>query len=176
VSRVDPAVVDARTLAASETRPRTTAGVVTFVAVVILLVLVATRAVPHPVGPARTFSKYEGKAVTTAEGALSEVRTVALGARAFHDGHAFRPYTATLVSGSEDGVSKLQGTFDSIQPPDARADHLQRELDALLSDSLDHVRDVRVAVRRGARPGLPALIAPLDADGRKLEAFVSRHQ
>jgi hypothetical protein len=45
--------------------------------------------VSHPVGPARTFSKYEGKAVTTAEGALSSVETARLAVQVGASGKTF---------------------------------------------------------------------------------------
>ena len=56
-----------------------------------LLCVAGTACVSHPVGPARSFSKYEGKAVTTAESALSSVETVRLAARAGTERHVFGP-------------------------------------------------------------------------------------
>ena len=53
------------------------AGVLTLLAVFLLIGLFAWRMVPHPIGPARTFGKYEGKAVTTAKAAESEVQATA---------------------------------------------------------------------------------------------------
>lgn len=142
----------------------------------VLLVVFATRCLPHPVGPARTFGKYEGKATTTAESALSNVATVQLAARTASEGRAFGPYLSVLVSDAEEAISGLQGTFVSIQPPGSRADDLQRELDQLLSDGLDHVRDVRVAVRRGELSDLAQQAGPLEDDRQKLESFTERHQ
>src|SRR5204863_1068824 len=79
---------------------------------------------PHPVGPARTFDKYEGKAVTTAESALSAVQTVRLLIETSDRGHGFGPYLSVSVSDQEESLSGVQGTFVSIQPPNAKADAL----------------------------------------------------
>ena len=151
-------------------------GAVAIVATVALLLVLATRLVPHPVGPARTFDKYRGKAVTTAKSALSSVATVRLAARAGSRDRAFGPYLSVLISDAEASISGVQGTFDSIQPPDERADGLARELDQVLSDALEHVRDVRFAVRRGELPDLAKTAAPLADDVRKLQRFQEQHR
>jgi hypothetical protein len=132
--------------------------------------------VPHPVGPARTFGKYEGKAVTTAESALSSVQTVRLVADAATKGNTLGPYTAVLTSEQEDALAGVQGTFNSIQPPTAEADHLRDTLNAILTPALDHVSAVRIAARRGQLLRLGAVAAPLKADTRALEAFIVAHQ
>ena len=138
----------------------------------VLALVSATACVPHPVGPARTFGKFEGKAVTTAESALSAVQTVRLAAASSSRGNAVGPYLSVLISELEETVAGVQGTFDSIQPPDDRADDLRDELDELLSDALDHVTDVRLAVRRGQLRTLAEVAQPLDDDLEKLSAFV----
>ena len=169
--RVDPAEVDASTADPAIRRASGRRSVAVLVGIVLLLFLLATRVVPHPVGPARTFDKYQGKAVTTAESALSNVRTAAMVARAHRAGDAFGPYTAVVLGDAEEGVSGLQSTFDSIQPPDETADVVADELDALLVSASDHVRSVRVSVRRGQQASDEQL-ADLDRDADDLEAFV----
>jgi hypothetical protein len=132
--------------------------------------------VAHPVGPARTFSKYEGKAVSSAEAAQSSVATVQLVASTAAAGKAFGPYTVVSVSEQEEGLSAVEGTFASIQPPDQRADALRDELGAILSSALDHVADVRIAARRGHLDELDRVAAPLEDDAAALDAFVARHR
>ena len=151
-------------------------GLVVIVVTVAALGLLATRCVPHPLGPARTFGKYEGKAVTTAKSVLSNVATVRLAAHNSSRDRAFGPYLSVLISDAEEAVSGTQGTFDAIEPPDERADKLQQELDQLVSDALDHIRDVRIATRRGELSQLADEAKPLDDDARKLEHFTERHQ
>jgi hypothetical protein len=130
---------------------------------------------PHPVGPARTFADYEGKAVTTAEAARSSVETARLAAEAGGDDHAFGPYLSVLLSDQEAGLSGVQGTFASVQPPDGRADDLGAELDELLGRALDDLVAVRIAVRRGQLDGLAALAEPLATDSADLAAFIEAH-
>ncbi len=132
--------------------------------------------VSHPVGPARTYGKYESKARTSAKSVLSAVETVRLVSDAAAHGNTFGPYASVLVSEQEEAVSAVQGTFDSIQPPDDRADHLRDDLDAVLNDALDHIGDVRVAVRRGELEGLAKIAQPLADDSAKLNQFLDTHQ
>ena len=134
--------------------------------------VMGVRCLPHPVGPARTFTTYEDKARTTAEAALSHVATVRLAAHNAADGRLFGPYFATLVSDAEEALSGLEGTFASIQPPDGQADAVLDELGALLGDALDHVREVRIAARRGN----PVDVRGLDEDARLLAEFTDRHR
>ena len=131
--------------------------------------------VAHPVGPARTYPTYEAKAVTSAEAAQSSVATVQLVASTAAAGKAFGPYTVVSVSEQEEGLSAVEGTFASIQPPDRRADALRDELSAILTSAVDHVADVRIAARRGDLADLDRVAAPLRGDAAALDAFVARH-
>lgn len=140
------------------------------------LVLLMAACSAHPVGPARTYDTFEGKAVTTAESALSAVETVRLAAAAGADGNATGPYLGQVVSDQEEALSSLQGTFGSIQPPEDRSDQLRTELDDLLSASLEHITDVRVAIRRGELAELGTTAHPLDADADALRSFVEDHR
>jgi hypothetical protein len=143
--------------------------------VLLLLALLAWRMVPHPVGPARTSDKYLGKAVTTARAAASDVATVILVADAASRRQAFGPYTALVVSDAEEAVTGVQGTFDSIQPPNAESDEVRTTLDALLSQAADDVADVRIAARRGSLTDLDRIAQPLTRDVRQLNRFVERN-
>jgi len=141
----------------------------------VTIVAATSACVAHPVGPARTFGKYESKARTTAESALSEVQTARLVARAAADGSAFGPYTGLVLSDAEESLGGLASTFGSIQPPDERADDVRDDLGAMLDDAEDHVADVRIAARRGQLADLADVAAPLDDDIDALESFLSEH-
>jgi hypothetical protein len=174
VSRVDAAQIAEM----SDTSPgsrNAMAGGGVVVTVFLLLALLAWRMVPHPIGAARTFDKYRGKAVTSAKAAESSAETVLLIARTASSGNAFGPYTSQVVTDAEERLSGVQGTFDSIQPPDTRATELGATLDTLLGDALEHVRDVRIAARRGELAQLQAIARPIESDVRKLEAFQEQH-
>jgi len=123
-----------------------------------------TMCVAHPVGPARTFGKYESKAKTTAKSVLSSAETVRLMATSASDGNAIGPYVSGVVSEAEDAANKAQDTFDSIQPPDEKADHLRDQVDDVFSSTTDHITDVRVAARRGQLDTLAEVARPLDQD------------
>ena len=140
------------------------------------LLLTASSCVAHPVGPARTFGKYEGKAVTTAEGVLSAVETARLVARTASAGNAFGPYVGAVSSEAEESASRLQGTFDSIQPPNAHADSLRDALDDVIGDAVAHLAALRIAVRRGELASAARTGAPLESDARRLNHFIERHQ
>jgi len=131
---------------------------------------------PHPVGPARTYDKYRGKAVTTAESALSAVETVRLAAGAAGRDRAFGPYTAVSVSEQEESVTGLSGTFGSIQPPGGRAVALRDALDDLLSRAVDGIATVRIAARQGRLDDVATEAAPLADVAAALRSFIEDHK
>ena len=131
---------------------------------------------PHPVGPARTYDKYRGKAVTTAESALSVAQTVQLIADAASKDNSFGPYTSVALSDQEDSINGLQGTFGSIQPPNPPATRLRNELDALLSRAVEGVTDVRIAARQGRLRELGDEAAPLGEVSDALQRFIEANQ
>jgi hypothetical protein len=141
-----------------------------------VVLVVGSGCVSHPVGPARTLSKYEGKAVTTAESAQSAVETVRLAAETGDAGDAFGSYLSILVSDQEEALSGLQGTFGSIQPPDDASVELRRDLDDLLATALTEVADVRIVVRRGQLDRLGSHLAALERSASNLEAFAEAHR
>jgi hypothetical protein len=149
---------------------------VVVVSAVVSLALGSAACVSHPVGPARTYGKYEGKAVTTAESVLSSVETVLLAAKTGSADHAFGPYLSVLISDTEEDVTGTQGTFESIQPPSAAGDHLRGELDQLLSDVSDHVAQVRIIARRGRIHDLADAAKDLEEDSQKLNDFIEAHK
>ena len=141
----------------------------------LVLTIVLSACVSHPVGPARTFGKYEGKARTTAESALSEVQTARLVAHTAARGSAFGPYTGLVLSDAEESLGGLASTFGSIQPPDARADKVRDDLRSIIGEAEEHVADVRIAARRGQLRTLTDVAAPLDDDIKALQSFLSAH-
>jgi hypothetical protein len=127
------------------------------------------------VGPARDFATYEGKAKESAEGVLSAVETARLSVLISTRNGAFAPYVSILLTEAEEDAGSIQATFDSIQPPDARSDALQEELDSLLADALATLTEVRIAARRTDLDGLPRLTLPLEGIAEDLDEFVTTH-
>ena len=140
-----------------------------------LAVATSSACVAHPVGPARTFAKYEGKAVTTAEGARSAVETALLVAETASRGNAFGPYASVMASEAEESATAVQGTFASIQPPNAKADALRAELDGILGAAVEHLAALRVAIRRGELRDARDTARPLRFGSRELKAFEDAH-
>jgi hypothetical protein len=128
------------------------------------------------VGPATTIAAYRGKAVHASDAALSEVETAVLTTRALLGGRVLQAYAETLISTSEASMSSVQGTFDSIQPPDSSAsDALRKDLDAILSSGASDLSDLRIAARREDRQQLATLSKQLGSVASKLQAFSKDH-
>ena len=138
----------------------------------VLLLGLPAACVAHPVGPARTLAKYDGKAATTARSALSVVETVRLVARAAAEGRVIGTYVDVVVSDAEESLDGLSGTFGSIQPPAGPADEVRDALTALLDEALGHVAEVRIASRRGDLAGLGRVAEPLAHDAEGLRRFI----
>ena len=128
------------------------------------------------VGPARTFDVYEGKAVATAEAARSAVESARIAATVASRDRATGQFASVALSEAEADASSAQGAFDSIQPPDARADRLRDEPGDIVADALDLLAQLRIAVRRGELTRLTEIARPLDGISRSLDAFIEAHQ
>ena len=137
-----------------------------------LLLVLPAACVAHPVGPARTVAKYEGKAATTAKSALSVVETVRLVVRAAAEGKVIGTYVDVVVTDAEESLDGLSGTFGSIQPPAERADRVREALAGILDDALGHVADVRIAARRGDLADVGRVAEPLAHDADVLRHFI----
>jgi hypothetical protein len=129
----------------------------------------------HPLTPARTFKAYERKATGTAQSVLSAVETASLTAKLASDHRLFGSYVSVLMSESESGVGGAQTTFDSIQPPDTRADHVRAELGDLMSRAADTLSTLRISARRGETSTLAVRAEPLTQLAKDLNAFIETH-
>jgi hypothetical protein len=136
------------------------------------VVVILTSCVDHPVGPTRSFESYTAKASSTAESALSAVETVRLLAQTAGRGDSFGAFASIAVSEQESALSRVRGTFESIQPPDDRAVELRGQLVELLNRANGHVADVRIEVRRGNLAALGEVAEPLAIDAEALRAEI----
>jgi hypothetical protein len=128
------------------------------------------------VGPATTNSAYSGKAVRTANDALSEVQTARLAVETSLDHNLPRAYLEVLLQEAEDAFSSIQNTFDSIQPPDtSTADKLRDQLDEVLSDGSDALSQLRIAARRDDTGELRTTSASIKSIADKLRSFAEEH-
>jgi hypothetical protein len=142
------------------------------IAVLVLVIGFALLVGLHPISPTRTFDDYQHKAKDTAESALSSVQTARLAARTGTQGDAFGPYVSVLLSESDKGISKAQGVFEGIQPPDTRSDAVRDRLSSLLNRSGDTVSRIRIAARRGELDRLEREARPLRRIAAQLRRFI----
>lgn len=140
--------------------------------IAVVAALSSAGCVEHKVGPARTLDDYKRKARTTAHAAQSAVETVLLVAESASEGETFGPYTGVSISEQEDAFAGVQGDFESIQPPDDRADELRDELGTILSTAMDDIAAVRIAARRGQMDDLAEIAQPLEEDSNALDRFI----
>lgn len=141
-----------------------------------LLVVASALLLAGCVGPATTTAAYRGKAVHAADAAVSELETVVLTSGAVLDGKMLQAYAETVVSEAEDALSSVQGSFDSIQPPDDTvSDQLRTEVDDLLTTGLGDLSDLRIALRRGGGSQLAQLADGLKRTAAQLSAFSEAH-
>lgn len=128
------------------------------------------------VGPATTVAAYRGKAVHAADAALSEVQTAVLTTNGLLDGRILQSYAETVISASEEAMTSVQGSFDSIQPPDdPSADALRNDLDTSLTSAASDVSDLRIATRREQRKDMAMLVAQLKKVASDLQKFSQEH-
>lgn len=126
------------------------------------------------VGPARTSDAYTGKASTSLHDTRSAVETARLAVDAAAGDRATGPYLSVLLSEAEKQASSVQSTFDSIQPPDARSDRLRDDVDALLTEAVSDLGDLRIAARRGDTGGVTEKGPQLEELSRRLAELEER--
>jgi hypothetical protein len=136
----------------------------------ILIVLAAC------VGPARTFSVYEGKAVSAAEAVRSAVETARIAAVAGAGGKVTGQFVSVVIHEAEIDASGAQGAFESIQPPDDRSDRIRGELTEILDGAVEELADLRISARRSQIEGFPDVAVPLVEIARRLERFIEEHE
>jgi hypothetical protein len=130
----------------------------------------------QPVGPARTFHDYELKAESTAKATRSSVETARLAVQVATRGDAFPPFVSVLLSEADRDAANAQGTFEGIQPPDARADALRNRLGRLLQRTGDVLSRLRITARRADLERLERQAAPLPDLSRRLDHFAKAHE
>jgi hypothetical protein len=85
-------------------------------------------------------------------------------------------YVETVLVDAEEGITSVQSSFGSIQPPDTgEADDLHGTLTTLLADGADGLTQLRILARRQDRARLAATVRSLDPVARRLERFTAEH-
>ena len=129
------------------------------------------------VGPATTEDAYRGKALHAAHDAVSQLQTARLTVQTMLAGRLQHLYTETVLSDTEDSLSSVQQSFDSIQPPNTEvADKLRSDLDDLLSAGNDSLGDLRIAARRHDDATLRSVTHDVDSTIAKLDKYLDENQ
>jgi hypothetical protein len=139
------------------------------------LAVILASLLPACVAPARWPNAYEGKAGATAEQMLSAVETARLASEVAAGNKGLGPYLSVTIADAERDASSIQGAFDSIQPPAHRSDELRDQLDALLTQAVSDLSDMRIAVRRGDFAAVKQVGRSLRSVSDKLDAFAQQH-
>jgi hypothetical protein len=125
--------------------------------------------------PARSFGDYEGKAVSSAETAISQAQTASLTGVVVRGDGLFAPNVSVVLADAETGAVTARDTFASIQPPDGASDALRTELLPLLERTADEIARLRIAARRRDLSAVVEGTAALDDLTAELERFVAEH-
>lgn len=83
---------------------------------------------------------------------------------------------STTVADAEDDIRSAQGTFDSIQPPDAASDRLRSQLDDILGFATDEITELRVEARWTDIETMVQAVRNLDVLAADLEGFLRQHR
>jgi hypothetical protein len=123
-------------------------------------------------GPTVSAQAMRSQAGRSALSVVSELQTVDLAVRTQLRGDAWWSYTDVTVTSAEHGVSTIEGTLTSRQPPPGTDPVYRRTSDALAA-ATDLVTEVRIAVRRQdtseltrLRKEIPPLVKELESIGR----------
>jgi hypothetical protein len=136
-----------------------------------VLALLALLAVSGCMTPSRTDRDFELKAGSSAKAVASSVSTALLAVEAARRHHATGNYLSVLLGNAEKDASSVQSQFDGVQPPSVKADAMRARLDALLSQAVDGLAQLRITARRGQLDRLPEVGAPLHEVHDELQAL-----
>lgn len=128
------------------------------------------------VAPTRGFEAFEGKAVDSVRSVTSSVETTRMAIDSALGSEGTAAYLSRTISDAEEEAAGAEGSFATIQPPDARSDALREEVSPLLSSASDLVEDARIAMRRSDIAALSELAGELAKAAQKLHDFLDAHQ
>jgi cellobiose-specific phosphotransferase system component IIA len=130
-------------------------------AIVVLLVCAAGCSLP-----ATTFEAYRSKAADAAQEVVSQARTAILTAHLAGQDRLLGSEVAAQLKNAETAAAAVVESFASVQPPDARADHLRARILPLLERASDAITRMRFEAKRGHTAALlqlrSSLIEPTD--------------
>jgi hypothetical protein len=124
--------------------------------------------------PATTFESYRAKAAEAALEVVSQARTAILVAHLDGQDRTLSAAVAVQLRDAEKAAAGAVANFASVQPPDARADHLRARILPLVEGTSDAITRMRFEAARDETDALlrsrSSLIAPTDALERWAES------
>jgi hypothetical protein len=124
--------------------------------------------------PATTFESYRAKAADAALEVVSQARTAILVSHLDGQGRALSAAVAVQLRDAEKTAATAVAKFASVQPPDARADHLRARILPLLDRASDAIARMRFEAARDDAAAVlrsrSSLVDPADALERWAES------
>ena len=124
--------------------------------------------------PATTFEAYRAKAADAALEVVSQARTAIIVAHLDGQDRLLSAAVAVQLRDAGKAAATAVATFASVQPPDARADHLRARVLPVLDRASDAIARMRFAATRDDTAALlrsrSSLVDPADALERWAES------
>jgi hypothetical protein len=121
--------------------------------------------------PATTFDAYRSKAAAAAEEVASQARTAILTAHLAGQDRVLATTVAVQLKDAEMAAASVVESFASLEPPDARADHLRARILPILERASDAITRMRFEAERADTPELLQLRSSLIEPARVLEGW-----
>ena len=121
--------------------------------------------------PATTFESYRSKAAEAADEVVSQARTAILLAHLAGQERLLDTAVAAQLKDAERAAIGAVQSFASVQPPDARSDHLRVRILPLLERASDAITRMRFEAKRGDTASLLRLRSSLTRPADVLERW-----
>lgn len=135
----------------------------------LLAVLAAMVLLAGCAAPTLSYSTYRYGVAQTAHEIDSALASAQVAAMLDLQGKMALSVTDTVVSDAESDADSAQETLETRQPPDGRSVSLHQRASTTVSNAVDQLRELRIAVRRSNKPKMRSLVKSLDRQQRKLQ-------
>jgi hypothetical protein len=119
--------------------------------------------------PATTFEAYRSKAADAAAEVAAQAQTAILVTRLAGEDRTLATEVAVQLKDAETAAAGAVRSFASVQPPDARADHLRARILSVLQRASDMITRLRFEAKRGHTAAMLRLRSSLIDPARALQ-------
>ena len=127
------------------------------------------------VAPAFNQSQYQSKVASTASDSVSVLETIRLAVQE-SDRHGIPTNPMdVLISGQEDVLGSIAGTFSSVQPPDVQMQQLRNNVLDLLDRAQTKVEQARIAFRNNDVDAALSIIESVEPISKQLDDIANRY-